>query len=823
MEAAVITTKYFDKTAIISGTEKISYRDLFDKIGGFSSLFAGRKYDKVAMFSDNRPEWIYSFFAGWKNNCTVVTVDCMASVDDVSYILNDSRPELVFYSNSTKDNFEKIKEKLDYKPDSVNIEEVVLKEASGEAGLDIGGDINKTAVIIYTSGTTGSPKGVMLSFKNLIANIDGVTKNVPIFTPDKQTLMLLPLHHIFPLAGTMLAPLVSGGSIAMAPSMNSDDVKKTLKDNQVNIMVGVPRFYELLYKGIKAKIDSGFLPRTLYKLVKKTGSRKLGKKIFKKVHQGLGGYLETMVSGGAALNPEVGSFFHLLGFDVLEGFGMTEAAPMITFTRPGKIVIGSPGQALPGVDIKIVDGEITARGPNIMKGYYKRPEETADMIKDGWLYTGDLGTIDEKGFLRITGRKKEIIILSNGKNINPVELEIKLEKFKPFVKEAAVLMHNDRLHALILPDLNAFSLKGIKDIGEYVKTEILPVYNKDQSSYKMITQFTIIKDEIPRTRLSKIQRFKLSELISSTGAEKKDIVHPDTEEYRSVKEFLEKQHGVNVYPEHHIDYDLGLDSLGKIGFLSFIEQTFGVKIDEDKLPHFKSVKEISEHIRNRKKWHKEDFVNWSAALKEKVQVKLPKSWFTQNLFKSISKRLLKIYFKFSVSGEEKLPESPFIIAPNHQSFIDGIFVSACISRKIMKNTFFYAKKKHVNNAVLRFLAKKNNVIVMDIDKDIKGSILKMAEVLKSGKNMIIFPEGTRSKDGSLGDFKQTFAILSSELNVPVVPVVINGGHKALPAGSIFPKISAKVSVEFLDPVMPENLTADQITDKVKRAIEEKLV
>ncbi len=818
----MICTQYLDKTAIISGNRRISYKELLEKINSFAEIYKKKNYSMTAVYSENRPEWMYAFFSGWKNKCTVVTVDHTASADDVSYILNDSKPGLIFYSNSTKKNFDLIKEKLEYDADAINLDEINLKKAAGELKLEADSDQDKTAVIIYTSGTTGNPKGVMLSFRNLIANIDGVTKNVPIFTHRKQTLMLLPLHHIFPLAGTMLAPLASGGSIAMALSMNSDDVKKTLKDNQVNIMVGVPRFYELLYKGIKSKIDSSLIPRLLYKLVKSTGSRKLGKKIFRKVHQGLGGYLETMVSGGAALNPEVGGFFNSLGFDMLEGFGMTEAAPMITFTRPGNIVIGSPGQALPGVEIRIVDGEVTAKGPNIMKGYYKRPEETSEILRDGWLFTGDLGTLDDKGFLRITGRKKEIIVLSNGKNINPVELEIKLEKFKPFVKEAAVLMHNDRLHALIVPDSEAFNVKGIKDVSEYIRTDILPVFNKDQSSYKKITQFTIINDDIPRTRLSKIQRFKLSELIGNSAAEKKDAVHPDTEEYKAVKEFLEKQHGVNVYPDHNIDYDIGLDSLGKIGFLSFIEQKFGVKIDEDKLPHFKSVKEIAEHIRHTKLWNKEDFVNWTSALKEKVQVKLPKSWFTQNLFKSISKRLLKIYFKFTVTGGENLPEAPFIIAPNHQSYIDGLFVSACIKRPVMKNTYFYAKKKHVSNWFLKFLAKKNNVIVMDIDKDIMGSIRKMAEVLKSGRNMILFPEGTRSKDGTLGDFKQTFAILSRELNVPVVPVVINGAHKALPSGSVIPRLFKKVSVEFLEPVKPEGLSAEEITEKVKAMIGEKL-
>nr|HXK49968.1 AMP-binding protein [Clostridiales bacterium] len=255
----MICTQYLDKTAIISGNRRISYKELLEKINSFAEIYKKKNYSMTAVYSENRPEWMYAFFSGWKNKCTVVTVDHTASADDVSYILNDSKPGLIFYSNSTKKNFDLIKEKLEYDADAINLDEINLKKAAGELKLEADSDQDKTAVIIYTSGTTGNPKGVMLSFRNLIANIDGVTKNVPIFTHRKQTLMLLPLHHIFPLAGTMLAPLASGGSIAMALSMNSDDVKKTLKDNQVNIKVGVPRFYELLYKGIKSKIDSSLI------------------------------------------------------------------------------------------------------------------------------------------------------------------------------------------------------------------------------------------------------------------------------------------------------------------------------------------------------------------------------------------------------------------------------------------------------------------------------------------------------------------------------------------------------------------------------------
>ena len=819
----MINTKYLDKIALITKESKISYKGLLENVDKFSKLYNDKKYEKIAIFSENRVEWIYSFYSGWKNDCIVVPVDFMSSVDDVAYILNDCKPELIFYSNGTKDNFAKISEKLDYKIESINFDDVKLLEQNSETDFSINEDTETTAVIIYTSGTTGSPKGVMLSFKNLIANLDGVTKNVPIFTPEKQTLMLLPLHHIFPLAGTMMAPLTSGGSIAMSPTMQSDDVKQTLKDNEVNIIVGVPRFYELLYRGIKAKIDSSFLAKNLYKIVNLLGSKAIGKIIFKKVHQGLGGHIETFISGGAALNKEVGNFFVTIGLDVLEGFGMTESAPTITFTRPDKIKIGSAGQALPGVTMEIRDGEVVAKGPNIMKGYYNRPEETAAVLKDGWLHTGDLGTIDSKGFLRITGRKKEIIVLSNGKNINPVELEIKLEKLSSFVKEAAVLMYEEKLHAIIVPNFQGFSEKGVKDIDKYFKDEILPDFNKELSSYKRISKFTITKDEIPRTRLSKIQRFKLPELIDKPEIDRSKTEQPDCEEYHAVKTYLESQIDMDVYPDHHIEYDLGLDSLGKLGFLSFIEQTFGVKIDEEKLFHFPSVKEIVDYIKDHKLWHKFESINWTATLKEKVNVKLPKSWLMQDLIKSLSKRVLKIYFKFKAEGFNKLPESPFIIAPNHQSHIDGLFISSCMNRSTMKNTFFYAKKKHFNNWFLKAMAKRNNVIIMDINKDLKGSIQKLAEVLKMKKNIIIFPEGTRTKTGEMGEFKKTFAILSKELDVPVVPVAINGAYAALSSGSIFPKPFTKVNVDFLEPVYPKEFTVESIVDKVKGMISNTLL
>jgi long-chain acyl-CoA synthetase len=815
----MINSQFPSRPALIIKDQVDTFKELLSKIQAFSQLFKEAGYEKIAIFSENRPEWVYAFYAGWQNGAIVVPIDFLSSADDAAYILNDCRPELVFASRNVGNTLDKMHTRMNYMPRIIFFEDIVITDSTEIKSFEITPPEEKTAVIIYTSGTTGSPKGVMLSFANLNANIRAVTEDVKIFNADRPVLMLLPLHHIFPLVGSMVAPLKTGSCVVMSPSMQSADIIETLKSNPVKIMIGVPRLYELLYKGIKAKIDAKAIGRLFYRIVKLSHSRRLAKKIFKKVHGGLGGKLEIMVSGGAALNKDAGNFFKILGFEVLEGYGMTEAAPMITFPRPGHAVIGTAGQALPGLKMEIRDGEIVAKGPNIMQGYYNRPEETAEVLKDGWLYTGDLGEIDSKGYLRITGRKKEIMVLPNGKNINPVELESKLEKTIPYVKEAGVFLHNDNVYALILPDYSKLADEGIKDADLFFREKIMPEFNQELTSYKRIVRFSLVKDELPRTRLGKIQRFKLEELIGNKS--KKDGKHyaeASSEEYLAVKSFLESQVDMTIGPDDHLEFDIALDSLGKLSLIDFIEQKFGVKIEEDHLPKLPYVKSVVEHIKLHKRWNKEDVTNWAAALKEKVHVRLPKTWPTLGMIKNSARGFFSIYSRMRSDGLDNVPDGPCIIAPNHQSFIDGLIIVAALKMKTLKNSYFYAKKKHVNNLFLRFLAHTNNVIVMDMNKDLKESIQKLAEVLKKGKNIVIFPEGTRTKTGKPGEFKKTFAILSTELNIPVVPVAINGAYKAMPHRSIFLRPFSKITVSFFQPVYPEGYTSDELTSIVQERV-----
>lgn len=812
-----------NSTALIEGKNRISYNQLQSRISEFAKLYSNLTPDKVVIFSENSPGWIYAFYSAWVNGAIAVPIDFMSSVDDIAYILNDSKPEVIFVSEGTKATMEEALKKVSHKTSLFLIDENESSEivsVDENSPLVIDSSKDKTAVIIYTSGTTGDPKGVMLSFENLIINADGVSKHIKIYSEDETTLMLLPMHHIFPLMGTMIIPLYTGGSIAISPSMTSEDIIKTLQDNKVSLIIGVPRLYSAIFKGIKGKIAASKVATMLFNMAGKVDSYRFSRFIFKSAHKKFGGAVKYMICGGAALDKETGNGFRTLGFKVLEGFGMTESAPMITFTRPNKIKVGSPGHPLPGVKIEIRDGEVVASGANVMQGYYNRPEETADVLKDNWLYTGDLGHVDEEGFLHITGRKKEIIVLSTGKNINPAEIEEKLEKQEALIQEAGVYLENDMLKAIIVPAVN-IELKQDETIEKKIKWEVMDVYNKSVSPYKKVMQFTVATEELPRTRLGKLRRFQLADMATSVESKPETSIKEEVtiREYQIIKEYIEREKGCSVKPLDHIEMDLGLDSLDKVSFQFFIQSTFGIDMDIPEMTGFKSVRELSENIAKRRNKMEVEMINWTKILKEKIDLNLSKTWFTGRAFVSISRFFFWIYFRIRGKGVKNIPDGPVIIAPNHQSFFDSMFVASYLNKRTIKDTYFYAKEKHVSKGWMKYLASRHNIIIMDLNRDLKLSIQKMGEILKKNKNLIIFPEGTRTLDGKLGDFKKTFAILSKELNVPVIPVSIKGAFDALPKGAIFPKPFKRIQVEFLPAILPAANTYETLVEKVYREID----
>lgn len=681
---------------------------------------------------------------------------------------------------------------------------------------------DKTAVIIYTSGTTGEPKGVMLSYQNIFANINSVSVDVPIFNVEERVMIMLPLHHTFPLVGSMIAPLAVGAEVAFTPSLKPEEIIETLQKNRITIIIGVPRFYSLIWKGIKTKINESGAAKLLFKLARKIDSKSFSKIIFGKVHSRFGGHLKYLVCGGAAIDPDVESGLNAVGLNVLVGYGMTECAPMITFPRPGKVKQGTGGQRMSCNEIRIKDGEIITRGSNVMQGYYGKPEETAEVIKGGWLHTGDLGYLDDEGYVFVTGRKKEIIVLSNGKNVNPAEIEEKLQNENDLIVEAGVYCENDVLNAIIFPDKSLIAEKNIVDPVNFIRWEIIEKYNLKSSSYKTIKNISLVDEELPKTRLGKIKRFMLLDLAVKKSENAAETEIPMSEEYQIVKNYLEQSKEIKVKPSDNLEYDLALDSLDKISLTVFLSQTFGVEFENEHFLKYQTVAKLAEYIADTKTKTDIESVNWSDILKSRLDLKLPKSWATHSLIRKASKLILMLYFRMKAEGQEKIPSGPCIIAPNHQSFFDGMFVTVFLKNIQSRSTYFYAKEKHLRKNWMKFIADRHNVISMDLNKDLKQSLQKMAEVLKRGKNIMIFPEGTRTENGRLGNFKKTFAILSRELNVPVVPVAIKGAFEALPKGKFFPRPFRKISVKFMDPVYPGNNTYDTLKDIVQSKIAESL-
>ncbi len=826
-----------NKLALVSNEGSFTYRELFGLSDLLAQNFPGGGA-KIAIFSENSAFWLMALYGAWRAGNVPVPVDYLATAEELAYMLDDAAPALICCSDKTREVAEKAcnMAKVDCRIFNLSAFKLPAEFPKAAEGLCRADD--EDALLLYTSGTTGSPKGVPLTFRNIKSNIDAVcgrpiiafngetVMGVPIYDEDTRCLILLPLHHILPLLGTGVMPLYNGGTLYICPSLSGDDIRYIMNTYHITHMVGVPRLYSVICQGIKNIVMSKAPTRALYHLSRKVDSLKFSRTIFKAVQNKFGGALKYCVCGGAALDPETARDLRAFGFELLEGFGMTEASPMISFTRPGRTKIGTAGEIVPGVEVKTIDGELVARGANIMAGYYNRPEETAEIIKDGWLHTGDLGFVDEAGYVTITGRSKEIIVLPNGKNINPLEIEEKLESFTPFLAETAVLLHGGQLHAILVPNEKALAAAGIVNIEEAICSQIIDPYNRQASPAKRLMGYSICHLELPRTRMGKLRRFQLEEILNKTMAGERESENGDVENVspagQTLINYLTKITGIKVRLNHHLELNLGLDSLDKVTLLAFIEDTYGLKMSEQQLAEYAHIGDLLAFIEKNMTQlsaHEED---WHTLLQKGENLPMPRSSFMHSFLKSLAALTARICFRLKLSGQENLPQDPVIIAANHQSYADGLLLSMLMDRRTFKRTVIIAKEKHFNLKFLKFLARRCNIILMDINSNVKESMQKMAQALKKGYNVIIFPEGTRSSDGQVANFKRSFAIVSSELEVPVVPAVIDGASKAIPKGRILPRLFSKISVRFLPPVAGNEKDYQKLTHEVQEEIESAL-
>jgi len=512
---------YSSKTALMNKVEGqyqgITYQEFGERVKklalGLASLGV-KKGDRVALLSENRPEWAFSDLAILSLGAINVPIYPTLIPKQIEYILNDSEAKVIITSRPDQTskiiaiikNLPVLKYIITIDPPDTRIEKMLSLNQLSEKGQNFGREHpdyydqaakavapDDPAGIIYTSGTTGNPKGVILTHNNFLSNAKGGVATINIVSQD-TFLSFLPLCHVFERLGGHFVPLLAGATIAYAESI--DTVAQNLGEVKPTIMTSVPRFFEKMYTRVMDSARAGgAIKQKIFNWAIRVGKKYVAaqakgnvgivlrkkhnlahKLVFSKLHERVGGNLRFFVSGGAPLPREIGEFFHYVGIKILEGYGLTETSPIIALSLEHKFKFGTVGPVLEkgGVEVKIAeDGEILTRGPHVMKGYYKKPAETKEAIDDnGWLHTGDIGFLDEDGFLVITDRKKNILVTSGGKNIAPAPIE-NLLSTSPLIDQVMVIGDKRKfLSALIVPNFEA--------LQSYAGEQNIPFKNNEE-------------------------------------------------------------------------------------------------------------------------------------------------------------------------------------------------------------------------------------------------------------------------------------------------------------------------------------------------------
>lgn len=806
---------------------KITYRELEEfalKVGAFLLKEGFKKGDYAVIILENRPEWTIIYLGIMFAGLTCVPQDPQLSPKEIKNLVLDSGSKLIFCSQEIFT--QKIKyllpehlmrvvvlDAVDEKDKNltnfsdikhISIENIVWPDVSAD-------DI---ASLIYTSGTTGQPKGVLLSQRNICSNFKSIQK-LNLCLPSDNFLSILPLYHSYAFMVTLIVPIFLGATVTYCLSFNPKDFTQIIQEGGVTILVGVPQLFLLLHKAIIERIKR--IPLYFRPFIFAFMRIRL-RRFF--------GSLRISVCGGARLEPKICRDLNRWGLKLVEGYGLTETSPVVTLNPLEKIKFGSVGRAIPDVQIKISQpdksgvGEILIKGPNVMPGYFRQPQLTSQVIKEGWLYTGDLGYLDKDGYLFLVGRKKEIIILSSGKNIYPEELEEYYSQ-APSIKEICIILQQekifghlkDSLYAIIVPNLELFTQRKESNIYEKIRWD-LETLGKDLPSYKHILGFTLTKDQLPRTVLKKIKRYEVREKYFERKFYQKEFpqVIPLKEDAEILNKelaekiinYLSKELNRPIYLDEHLEIDLGIDSLTRVELGLGLEALLGIEIPDELIYSISTVKDCIIHIQNLVKEPQgliqrplESVRGWDQILRESPsqtileRIKIDCGWLDKLLtwiFKNIFLFLLRIFWSLRIEGRDHLPrKGPYLICPNHASFLDGFFIFSCLPFKISLNTFFLGYHYIFGHPSISWAIKIARLIPIDTSVHLTEAMQAVSFVLLHNKIVCIFPEGMRSIDTEIKEFKKGVGILIKELDIPVVPVYIKGSHQTWPRGRRLPK------------------------------------
>ncbi|MFM7201324.1 MAG: AMP-binding protein [Myxococcota bacterium] len=817
-----------------NGAEEVfSYEQVRERAGWVASFLVQHgvgKGDRVLLVSENRPQWGMAYFGILQAGATCVPVDSKATAREIGNLARASTAKAVLVSDKIWQSSEDSLMSSVSEPAALYPFGRIFRQPAPEkqVALTRVEDRDQLACLLFTSGTTGTPKGVMLSHQNFTALVSSMAKVFRLSRKDRM-LSVLPLHHTFEFSTGLLLPLSRGSQVIYLEEVNADMLQAAFKRHKITAMVGVPALWELLYRKIKgrvsergAAVEGLFMGmQTLNRFLRDRFGINMGRLLFGQIYSTFGGRIRYLISGAAALPAEVQKSFDAFGLDLYEGYGLSEAAPVLSVNRPGKRpVAGSVGLPLPGIEVQIHNpdengvGEIIARGPNVMQGYLNEPGMTADVLKDGWLFTGDLGKLDSAGRIFIMGRRKEVIVDASGKNVYPDEIE-ELYAGSSFVKELCVVgvpdgRGSEQVACLVVPETEG-AAQGLSDAD--VRTRIEEHFRAISLTlpYHQRVKVLRFRDQLlPRTTTRKIKRRDVVKLLEAMLKGEEAAANAGKSGTSILSEawlvdVISRVTGrkvESIQPSTRFVDDLGLDSLVANELLAALEPRSGGSLEIQDLLDAHTIEGLAQRLRDRAPTHVVRPVQsrrparladrpWEIDLSRLHELSVPEPVRsgTKAVLRQLQRTLYEDAFDVVVKGRAFIPaHRNVLVICNHSSHLDMGLVKTALGDygedliTLAAADYFFAEGPR------RFYFENfTNAVPLDRLNPTRESIRRAQQLLEEGHNLLLFPEGTRSKSGEIQTFKRGVGMMALKFQVDVLPIYLKGAYDAMPKGAFFPK------------------------------------
>jgi len=805
----------------------LNYRELRDRAARAGMLLASRGVgpgDRVLLISENSPDWVLGFFAILNAGAIAVPLDPQITPAELAAICRIAQPGAALLSDASRGRLAAPLGELSPPPAIVGLEELsrpfLLRGTPPEK---VTPERKTPAAIFFTSGSTGAPKGVVLTHGNLCAEVSMLAR-VFVLSPEDTVLSLLPLHHTFEFTCGMLLPLNSGARVVYPLGVDAASLASTLAQVRPTAVIGVPALWQAIHRRIVEEVEGrGVFFQAAFEQMLAFNRRlaadfglNLGAWLFRSAHQALGGRLRLLVSGGAALPVRVAEFYNDLGLRLLEGYGMTEAGPVLSVAYPDEPPRpGSVGKPLAGIEVRLAEttesgvGEIVARGPNVMAGYYRDPAATQAALRDGWLHTGDLGRFDEEGRLYIVGRAKDVIVDAGGNNIYIDEIE-EAYGHSPYLKEIAVVglktPGGEQVAALVVPAYARGQSRRM--VQEQLNAHFAKVA-ATLSAHKRIRILRFTDSELPRTRTRKIKRAEVEQLLDRMIAHGADSHSSQIDVEPWLVEAIAQVagNGVRLNASTRLVEDLGLDSLALAELGEQVAQRTERELTPEELANLRSVEDLQKAIasgpsRPRLPSYAQLAEPYTPALPWPLRV------LSERAADGVENALVSKWLQPRVMGRGNIPANRnLLVIANHCSHVDFAIVRWALGTMGERLVVLAARDYFFNTAARRFIAHNlTPLIPFDRERAQLESLDQALAQLAAGRSVLMFPEGTRSPDGSLQEFKSGAGYLALRSRCDVLPVHLEGTFDVLGKGRLLPRYHP-VQVRIGAPIAYQELRA----------------